>query len=441
MYEATCCRLRLRVRLIRPEAFCHFWGELNGEVITLDHYSCNDLKISPVNFRLLRDTGRKSRGAAVNRKGGVMHTAMRIDFGRPQVGRSDARFFAVALASGIAGLTVTYPTITLGNGTVGEWAGRFEVRPPRLAAAEILPEMSITAGFRDTAVIAARGARAAAAGLAETFTSARQPLFSAQPGARAVAVANQASSPMSAGSMHEESPAHRALAPHSLAATEKVVSVAPLDAVRIVLPPAAASKSGSPGAMPSQATLDFAASGTPSTFTETQPLARGSQPQARSVSTPEPTPQPFGLFSGAKEVREFDLAKIGGAKSISDDLARPAGSAIAPAQAAGRVGNLSKVSKIPDRIVGDYILHVAGLSLEGMPSGNLSVRIGMGGDLSVKLADLLLPVRDQMAPEAFQRLANSSAASEYVSFAQLRAAGFDIRYDAGSDRLMVSAQP
>jgi hypothetical protein len=105
-----------------------------------------------------------------------------------------------------------------------------------------------------------------------------------------------------------------------------------------------------------------------------------------------------------------------------------------------RLEKAPKLAKVPDRVVGEHIMHVAGLSLEGMPAGNLTVRIGMTGDLSVKLADLLAPVKDQMAPETFERLASSAAAADYVSFANLRAAGFDIRYDAGGDRLMVSAQ-
>lgn len=377
-----------------------------------------------------------------------MHTAMRIDFARPHVGGSDARFLALALASGIAGLTITYPTITLGNGTVGEWAARFEVRSVRLAAAETLPEMSITARFHDTAAMAMRSVTATATSFTETFASARQPMTgtssrvkvrqpspSGQSGVGPVAVAQLV--PTWAGGTHEEALAGTTLSPPSVPVTEGVDPVAPLDAVRIVLPPAA-SELGAPGAMSPQATLN--SSSPPAKSAETQSLAPSSAPQARPISASATDSQPLGLFSGAKEVQEFDLAQLGGPKSISGDLARSVGNAIAAAKPARRIGDLPKALKVPDRVVGDYILHVAGLSLDGMASGNLTVRIGMGGDLSIKLADLLVPVQDQIAPEAFQRLTNSHAASEYVSFAQLRGAGFDIRYDPGSDRLTVSAQ-
>ncbi|HKT86263.1 MAG TPA: hypothetical protein VJQ77_09280 [Novosphingobium sp.] len=227
---------------------------------------------------------------------------------------------------------------------------------------------------------------------------------------------------------------------HAASTSKRVDPKAPLDAVRFALPPAKSGLSAA-GAMPPHATLNSVSAAKSPTLPETQSFVGNSGPQATAASArPAADAQPLALLSASKEVQEFDLAKLGRAKSNSDDLARSAASVIANAKPAGRTTYLLKVSKVPDRIVGDYILHVAGLSLEGMPSGNLSVRIGMSGDLSVKLADLLQPVQDQMAPEAFQRLANSSAASEYVSFAQLRAAGFDVRYEAGSDRLMVSAQ-
>lgn len=384
-----------------------------------------------------------------------MNTATRIDFARAQAGGADARFFALALASGIAGLTVTYPTITLGNGTVGEWAGRFEVRPPRLATTGILPETSITAKFHDAAVVAAHSASATTAGLANAFALAagrmseadsspnvRQTSLSARPMERSAASGHFVSTPAPTASIHGHAATGKILNTGSTSpVAEGVHPAVPLDAIRIVLPPAAGELDTS-GAMPPQATLASIATAQPATLPDEHSLVSNSRPQASPASLSATTGgQPLALLSAPKEVQEFDLAKLGSAKSLSDDLARSAADVIAAVKPAGRVGDLSKVPKVPDRVVGDHILHVAGLSLEGMPSGHLSVRVGMSGDLSVKLAELLVPVQDQMAPDAFQRLANSSAASEYVSFAQLRAAGFDIRYDAGSDRLMVSVQP
>lgn len=351
-----------------------------------------------------------------------MHTATRMDCARAHVGGPE-RFLVLALASGIAGLTITYPTITLGNATVGEWAGRFEIRPSRLAVTDTLPPASVSAKFHDAALVTARHATATASGPA------------AQRAEGAAASVSLASSPSPIPNSRGYAPADKSLL------AERVVPLAPLDAVRIALPPAA-SELSTAGALAPQATLNSVAAARPAPAPGSQSLADSSPPQSSTVSAPATAGvRSSALLSAPKEVQEFDLATLGRSKSLSLDLARTAARAIATAKPAARTGDLSKASKVADRVVGDHILHVAGLSLEGVPSGDLSVRIGMGGDLSLKLADLLQPVQDQMAPEAFQRLANSSAASEYVSFAQLRAAGFDIRYDAGSDRLMVSAQP
>lgn len=71
---------------------------------------------------------------------------------------------------------------------------------------------------------------------------------------------------------------------------------------------------------------------------------------------------------------------------------------------------------------------------------SLSVRIGTGGDLSLRLGDLLALYRADMAPAAFTRLAASSAAGEFVSFETLRGVGIDIRYDAGKDQLVISSR-
>ncbi|GGB86273.1 hypothetical protein GCM10011494_00720 [Novosphingobium endophyticum] len=223
---------------------------------------------------------------------------------------------------------------------------------------------------------------------------------------------------------------------------------APLDAVRIVLPPATM-EHGLTGVMQPEATLGSDAAtdrepSTPAPHPDAQPLAVSSSPQVLAVPAPGALSQskPFSLSSAPEEVRKFDLARIGPGNPEAKSLARASANALAATagRSSPRTPDLPRVARVPDRIVGDHIIHVAALSLEGVPSGNLSVRIGMSGDLSVRLSDLLAPVRTQMAPDTFERMAGSTAASEYVSFADLRAAGFDIRYEAGGDRLMVSAQ-
>lgn len=340
--------------------------------------------------------------------GGTMQVAVRMDLSRTPATGTDGRIFALALASGIAGLFVTYPTATIGNAATGEWMGKFEVRPPHLAMPAISPN---TAMARIGANTAHSSGALAPSPNSESYGRGFETRLAA--------------------------PSIGRLA---------VKAAGPLDAVRIALPPASPELEG---AMPAEATLDRIAArdhAPPAPTPASQPLAASASPAAAlSDSAPgalSGTPS-FDLSSAPREVREFDLAKLGPAKSAARSVMRSSGNtlALAASKAAPRPQALSKVARTPDRIVGDHIIHVAGLSLDGAPSGNLQVRISINGELSLKLADLLAPLQNQMAPDAFERLANSPAASEYITFTELRAAGFDVRYDAGNDRLTVFAQP
>lgn len=388
-----------------------------------------------------------------------MQIATRIDFARPQAATRNTGAVALALASGIASLTLTYPAATFGNATFDKWTGKFEAKASPLTAHAIPPEMSITAKIQGAA-LAVRGAfKAGAAGLSDMSDALAPEISSiaavtatglgelAVPETRAMPVAEVAQGParLAGPSSANE---HGFAAGGRLSRHDAAQSAAPLDAVRIALPrrePIA----GKAGALAPDVALERMAvpDVAPVPAAESQPLVASARPEAPSALAPDrlsDTP-PFGALSASKEVREFDLAKLGATKPEAMGLARTSAAALAlgatKATPRAQPKNLSKVAKVPDRIVGDHILHVAGLTLDGVPSGNLAVRIGMSGDLSVKLADILTPLRDQMAPESFGTLIDSSAASEYVSFADLRAAGFDVRYDAGNDRLMISAQP
>lgn len=386
-----------------------------------------------------------------------MHVAMRIDFARSHAVATDSRVLALALASGVAGLAA-YPTITLGNGTATEWMGRFEAISPRLTPA-VLPDMSMRVGFRGPAQVLADAAKTGAAGIFPTAASefapvtglsrlsVPEPVSGRFDGPHAPATRRQSEEPHLAYSAVSGQTA-KAETPRSAQARIERGPVGPLDAVRIVLPPASP-LDNTVGTMPAEPTLARVVpaqlpSPGQTSASEPQSLVTATAPQTLSGVGPGelPNTQPF-TFSAPREVREFDLARLASSDPVTPGLARSSAEALASAtvKSAPRTRSLAQVAKVPDRVVGDHILHVAGLSLEGVPSGNLSVRIGMSGDLSVKLADLLAPVRDQMAPATFELLAGSAAAADYVSFAQLRAAGFDIRYDAGSDILMVSAQP
>lgn len=113
----------------------------------------------------------------------------------------------------------------------------------------------------------------------------------------------------------------------------------------------------------------------------------------------------------------------------------PRNLAARPAMTRGRAA----VGRGRDRMEGDAIFHQTTVSFDDRPASSLSVRIGMGGDLSLRLGDLLSLCKTDMVPAVFAHLAASSAASEFVSFETLRNAGIDVRYDAGKDRLVISS--
>ncbi|AIT78890.1 hypothetical protein [Novosphingobium pentaromativorans] len=399
-----------------------------------------------------------------------MNIAMGMDFTKGHPGTPDLRVLALALATGMAGFTVTYPAVTVSNGTVGEWMGRLEVKPLRLTAPSFGGAPTISTSFGNSAEALTQAATVSAAELttalaptsaayAATGTRDLQPEALSPPVIPVVVAPSPDTSQLArtkpsapSSSVLGTSPQGN-LPPDQLAKSQarKVEQTEPLDAVRIALPPPTTDLS-KPGLLQPDATLKQIAPPIAPPIAQSAPVT---PPEQSLVSSAKPDAGPavaagplsqsegLGMFAQPEEVRQFDLAKLAPARQPARN------SGVSPLRAqnptdAGlakpRMEKAPKLAKVPDRVVGDHIMHVAGLSLEGMPAGSLTVRIGMTGDLSVKLADLLAPVKDQMAPETFERLASSSAAADYVSFADLRAAGFDIRYDAGGDRLMVSAQ-
>lgn len=385
-----------------------------------------------------------------------MQIAARMDLSRSHLTGTEGRIAALVLATGIAGLSITPPTVTVEK-TAGEWTGRFEVKPLHLTMPTMAPNTPIAANLQGSARVMTDAIKAGAVELSKMsnvlapeikLTTEARAATSVPP--RAVGErffpALQLAPSKPAVQSESVGPGIKAKSPQHSIGHVDAEPMAPLDAVRIALPPAS---SEPVAAMPPKATLDrIAATGNeppaPVSTPDTQPLAVSASPETLTVSAPGKLsdPQSLNLFSAPKDVQEFDLAKLGSTKSATQALVQPSSNALAAAasKAAPRPRSLAKIAKEPDRIVGNYIIHVAGLSLEGVPSGNLPVRIGMTGELSVRLADMLTPMQDLIAPDTFERLASSSAASEYVSFADLRAAGFDVRYDAGNDRLMVSAQ-
>lgn len=160
------------------------------------------------------------------------------------------------------------------------------------------------------------------------------------------------------------------------------------------------------------------------------------------MATPLPEKAPTRLATVPKPVQSFDL----GAIKAPAPASQPKGPALAaskPLRAVARAGTRGSrpVHGLGgDRVEGDAIFHQALVSFDDRPASKLSIRIGMAGDLSLRLGDLLALYKTDMAPSAFTRLSGASAADEFVSFETLRDAGIDIRYDAGRDRLVISSR-
>jgi hypothetical protein len=143
-----------------------------------------------------------------------------------------------------------------------------------------------------------------------------------------------------------------------------------------------------------------------------------------------PAAVPFRLVN-PPELRGFDLGRMSALpKSV------PAGFAKAPAKSpvSGKVEGLGK----KDTVVGDAVFHQVSVTVAGSDAKAIDVRIGADLKPSIKVGDLLGLVSDRMDPDSAVRFAAASSAGDYVSLATLRAAGFDVTYNAGADRISIS---
>jgi hypothetical protein len=131
------------------------------------------------------------------------------------------------------------------------------------------------------------------------------------------------------------------------------------------------------------------------------------------------------------ELRGFDLAKLSG-----PNRAVPAGFVRAATKSAvsGKVEGLGK----KDTVVGDAVFHQVSVSVAGSDGKSIDVRIGADMKPSVKVGDLLALVSERMDPDSAARFAAAASAADYVSLATLRAAGFDVSYNAGSDSISIA---
>jgi hypothetical protein len=89
-------------------------------------------------------------------------------------------------------------------------------------------------------------------------------------------------------------------------------------------------------------------------------------------------------------------------------------------------------------VVGNAVYHQVSVIVAGSDGKSADVRIGADMKPSIKVGDLLGLVSDRMDPDSAARFAAASSAGDYVSLATLRAAGFDVSYNAGTDSISIS---
>lgn len=143
-----------------------------------------------------------------------------------------------------------------------------------------------------------------------------------------------------------------------------------------------------------------------------------------------PAAVPLRLVS-PPDLRGFDLAQVGRAvKQASPELAEGSAKPAGPSKL--------EVFGSKSSIVGDTIFHQLTVSIAGSDGKSVDVRIGGDMKPSLKVGDLLALVSDRMDPDSAARFAAASSAGEYVSLATLRAAGFDVAYNAGADSISIT---
>ena len=156
------------------------------------------------------------------------------------------------------------------------------------------------------------------------------------------------------------------------------------------------------------------------------PVATSLQKAAARPAAAAPTVR----LINSPELRKFDLARIHvPARKPTAALARPAAK---PAQ----VGKV-RATGAKDKLVGDVVFHQVTVTVAGSPAKPLDVRIGADMKPSIRVGDLLGLVSDRMDPASAARFASAASADEYVSLAALRAAGFSISYNAGTDSISI----
>ena len=155
----------------------------------------------------------------------------------------------------------------------------------------------------------------------------------------------------------------------------------------------------------------------------------------QTLGAPAPGASPAGLpgLVNRSEFKDFNLARVAGSRG-------PGTTELVPSKATPKAlsGQTAKArSALKDRVLDESLIHVTGVTIGGQSAGTIDVRIGADMKPSVKVGDLLALVASQMDPDTYARLSVASGAEEYVNFATLRSAGFDVRYSAGTDSISI----
>ncbi|MCC6926205.1 hypothetical protein [Novosphingobium sp.] len=178
--------------------------------------------------------------------------------------------------------------------------------------------------------------------------------------------------------------------------------------------------------------------------------AKAPLPQAAPrVSTP-PAAQPAANSAPPSRIEPAPLRLVPIDFQLAPSARRlPSSASLAPAKRPERTSPLvkpplsgtaaRKSTRLPDRLVGEYIFHQVSVQLNDHSVGAIDVRIGGDASLSIRVGSLLSIVQGELDPSLFAAMNGSAGADQYVSFNQLRAAGIDVRYEPAGNTIVLTA--
>jgi hypothetical protein len=166
-----------------------------------------------------------------------------------------------------------------------------------------------------------------------------------------------------------------------------------------------------------------------------KPAAATAAPAVEPAAQPATTvttsaAQPLHLIS-SPQLRKFDLGRIHVLPPV------PPASLVQTRSKSDRLGKVGHAGA-KDKLVDGIVFHRITVTVAGSPARTLELRIGADMKPSIKVGDLLAVVSDRMDPASVARFDSAASAQEYVSLADLRAAGFNVAYNAGTDSISIT---